>query len=176
MKAVTLELQDEHILIERYASILDWTRTRLESGVGIDDEFLSSMLQFLSSFIISCHFAKEELYIFPVLKKLTEDVRSLEGELEADHATIRSLADRLKSSLEAGDATSAAEAMGELSLTLRRHQDKENSVAFAYVEMYTGDDEKDSILSAMSSFDKRPECDRGAAERLISYMFSVIEG
>lgn len=176
MEAVTLGLQEEHILIERFTAVLEWTRTRLESGIGLDDDFISSQLSFLRDFVVSCHFTKEELYIFPKLRALGGDVKSLELELEEDHNTIRTLVDKLKTAWETGDVGLLDDTLGDLTKRLLSHQEKENSVAFAYVEMYTNDDEKSQLLNELRQFDSKPECNKTSLERQLSYMFSVMEG
>ncbi|WP_083774093.1 hemerythrin domain-containing protein [Acidilobus saccharovorans] len=176
VEAVTLGLQEEHVLIERFTTVLEWTRTRVESGIGLDEDFISSQLSFLRDFVISCHFAKEELYVFPKLRALGDDIKSLELELEEDHNAIRALTDKLKAAWETGDVSLIDAVLGDLVKRLLSHQEKENSVAFAYVEMYTSDNEKSQLLNELRLFDAKPECNKASVERQLNYMFSVMEG
>jgi len=57
-------LLEEHQLIRRVASALEWLSLRFGSSSLVDEDFLAS-LNVLLDYIISCHHSKEEAILFP---------------------------------------------------------------------------------------------------------------
>mgnify|MGYP001770651193 CR=1 FL=1 len=176
MLGVTLKLQEEHITIERLRGSLDWDIIRVEAGGALDNDFVMSQLRLLKDFVISCHFRKEELYIFPLLKRGGSDVMELERRLERDHEEVKRLVSQAESSWVNGDLEGFVSQLRRLSELLKDHQNVENSVAFAYAEMYADDNEKERLLNEMNSIDDEPPCRPESVDAAIGYLYSVIEG
>ncbi len=168
MKAATLELQDEHDLISRMLSTLDWLVVRLESGASVDDSLVMAQLEFVGNFVAGCHHRKEEELVFPIMDRRGGDEAELASRLREEHRRAEELLETLRSSWSSGDATAAARTASELASLLRDHIDVENTIAFAYVEMALTDDEKDALIAELERFNRGTRaCDRARAEGLL---------
>lgn len=64
----TRVLIEEHELIEHALAVLDGARQLMMDGGGIPIARLEQVLAFFHSFAVSCHQAKEEQVLFPLLK------------------------------------------------------------------------------------------------------------
>jgi len=112
------QLLEEHQLIRKVASALEWLSLRFGSSSLVDEDFLAS-LNVLLDYIISCHHSKEEAILFPRLTALGGDLADLVKRALEDHSAFASLTQRLRDSITEGSLSGASEAAGPYRHSLR---------------------------------------------------------
>ena len=132
------ELKSEHEAVLMTLNVLHRIAATISDSGRIDrPEDVEQLLDFFRVFVDTCHHAKEEDYLFPVLEQLgvSRDGGPI-GVMLHEHQQGRGEVRAMRSALEAyrgGDTSSSAEfashAVAYIGL-LRRHIDKENNVLF----------------------------------------------
>ena len=133
----TEELGREHQAITVMLNVLENVCKRIESGVSVDQEDLSAMVNFLKVFADGCHHGKEEEYLFPALERAGIPRQNGPiGVMLAEHAMGRNFVKSMSNALGGGAAgqwTESAQfvqnARGYINL-LTAHIQKENLVLF----------------------------------------------
>lgn len=136
MKA-TATLMKEHEAINRLLDILEKACQTIESGGGVADDDLASMLDFLKTFADGCHHRKEEEVLFPALERagIPKEHGPL-GVMLAEHDLGRQYIAGMDEELRrmsAGDASASAEFVQDARAyrnLLHLHIQKENLVLF----------------------------------------------
>jgi len=168
------QLLEEHQLIRRVASALEWLSLRFGSSSLVDEDFLAS-LNGLLDYIISCHHAKEEAILFPRLAALGGDLADLVKRALEDHSAFASLAQRLRDSIREGNLSGASEAARALSSLLKDHIDWEEAVLFAQAEVVLNERVKEEIAEKLTTFGG-PSCSLDNAEAEVERLYSSITG
>ncbi len=171
MGSALSRLLEEHELIKRFSSVLEWLSIRLGSGAGVDEDFLGALLSSLD-FVERCHHGREEQVVFPALSGL-EGAAELVDDALADHREFSALAERIRDSVSAGDLRAASEASLLASSLLRRHIDWEEAGLFAIAEASLPDEVKDEISRRLSE-DGR--CPIEALSRGLEVMYKAMAG
>ena len=176
MEVVTKGLQEEHIVIGRFLTSLEWLSLKLESGALVDPDVVGLQLKFLRNFVSACHHRKEEAYLFPSVRGRDADVDRLIDELVGEHREAERLTASIEDGWTSGDLSEVASAASSLASLLRRHISVENDVAFAYVEMFLDDEKKRALAKEMESFDSQNSCDINAYEEIVESIARSIAG
>jgi len=99
-------LVQEHRLISRMVKLLPAMRRNIDAGV-VDEEVLSDVADFFSTFTDGCHHAKEEDLLFPMLQQRGVSSKGCPvGGLRLEHQQGRNIVRALRSAVErykAGD-------------------------------------------------------------------------
>jgi len=95
MKAVDV-LIGEHRFIKRMAAIIEAVADRLDRGEEVTGRLLGDVIEFSEQFTSSCHHAKEEHHLFPVLAQHglgpdSSPIAALREQHEANHAYLREM-------------------------------------------------------------------------------------
>ena len=131
MTSPTDALRDEHRLILRALALLTSAADRLAGGRALPEGWWDRLIGWLRVFADLNHHAKEERYLFPALAKA--GVPSEGGPVAvmlAEHVEGRGFI----RAMEAGSASSRAEAARRYVQLLRDHIEKENGVLFPLTE------------------------------------------
>jgi hemerythrin-like domain-containing protein len=168
------QLLEEHQLIKRIASALEWLSLRFGSSSLVDDDFLASLNE-LMDYVISCHHAKEEAVLFPRLTALGGDLADLVKRALDDHSSFASLAQRLRDSVAEGSLSEASEAARALSSLLKDHIDWEEAVLFAQAEVVLEEKAKEEVAEALATFGG-PSCSLDNVESEVERLYFSIPG
>ncbi|MCG2889693.1 MAG: hemerythrin domain-containing protein [Acidilobus sp.] len=174
MQRTLSPLLEEHQLIRRVASALEWLSLRFGSSSLVDEDFLAS-LNVLLDYIISCHHSKEEAILFPRLTALGGDLADLVKRALEDHSAFASLAQRLGDSIREGNLSGASEAARALSSLLKDHIGWEEAVLFAQAEVVLNERVKEEIAERLTTFGG-PSCSLNKAEAEVESLYSSITG
>ncbi len=167
MPSALSRLLEEHQVIRRLSSALEWLSIRFGSGSGVDEDFLRSLYSLLD-FVSLCHHEREEEVLFPALSGL-EGVPDLVNDAISDHREFSQLTQRLKDSIEAGDLTSASDAAAAASSLLKRHIEWEEAGLFATAEASLPSDVKESISKRLSEAGEGCSLDQAVRDLEIIY-------
>jgi len=137
-------LKDEHRVIER---VLDAMERQLSKPM--DAGFYRQTIDFLRNFADSCHHAKEEDELFPVLE--SAGVPREQGPIGCmleEHRMGRALVRKMEAQIDpaASGEAAAVEALratvADYIQLLRQHIDKEDNVLFAMADQILGPEEQ----------------------------------
>jgi hemerythrin-like domain-containing protein len=97
MKDFTDELKHDHQVIRKVVAGMSAVAELLDAGKQVDPSILGDLVQFLRTFAGACHHAKEENYLFPLLKtKGSVGTDRQLRQLEHEHRTATDLVDQLE--------------------------------------------------------------------------------
>lgn len=110
MKSIDV-LRREHRHLESMLDVLEATASRLRAGASVPADWLGRAIAFFEGFGDSCHHAKEEKALFPLLAQHglgpeISFVRALRAQHETDRAFLLEIKDEAER-LAAGDRTAA---------------------------------------------------------------------
>lgn len=153
-------LKNEHRVIERGLEALD----RMMEEESIDVEFMRTALDFFRSFADSCHHAKEEDQLFPVLESAgMPRAGGPIGCMLHEHMIGRALVKRMSEALDrhvAGD-TSAADEIHEAAYQyismLRAHIQKEDNVLFMMADQMLDQKGQTELTRVFERVQQSPE-------------------
>lgn len=171
MATVVSRLLEEHDLIRRFSSVLEWLSIRLGSGAGIDEDFAQALLSMLS-FVEGCHHAKEEQVLFPALANVAGASRLVDDAV-ADHREFSSLASRIRDSISSGDLRTASDACSLASSLLKRHISWEEAGLFAMAEASLPDEVKEDVSRRLAEYGG---CSAEAASRDLDVLYKAMGG
>jgi len=137
----TEDLKNEHAAVKLALKILAETARRLEEGVGVEEDHLGGLLEFLRVFVDRCHHGKEEDLLFPAMERagVPREGGPL-GVMLAEHKEGRTYVKAMGAAFleyRKGGKTAGREyaqnARGYASL-LARHIEKEDNVLYPLAE------------------------------------------
>ncbi|MGC9071273.1 MAG: hemerythrin domain-containing protein [Acidilobus sp.] len=146
MTSALEELLEEHQVIKRLSSALQWLSIRLGSNATIDEDFTSALLRLLD-FVAKCHHAREEAIVFPAVEPFAQELVSSAVE---EHRDFLSLSQALKDAMTSGDLQAAYDLAGKVSSLLARHIEWEEASLFATAEAVLGEEVKRRIAERLS--------------------------
>ncbi len=171
MPTPTDELRDEHRIIERVLTVLETSAARLHAGEAVAPETLARARQIIIGFGDSCHHAKEERALFPVIAAKRAIIRRGPVQiLTSEHAAGRTLMADLARGIDemangAGGAT-ALKAITSYTRMLRRHIEKEEGILFPLADSLLTEAETASMREQFEAVERDigPAHERYAAE------------
>lgn len=161
MPTPTDELRDEHRIIERVLTVLETSAARLHAGEAVSPETLARAREIIIGFGDSCHHAKEERALFPVIAAKRAIIRRGPVQiLTSEHAAGRTLMADLARGIEEmsnGDAhggATALKAITSYTRMLRRHIEKEEDILFPLADSLLTDAETASMREQFEAVER----------------------
>ena len=133
MKCTELVLQD-HVMLRRGLDILDGMVKKLEDGERIEIADVVSILKFLRLFGDQYHQSMEENVLFPALLCANPDESPL-SQMLTEHGEERSLVSAIENALKFKVGIDFVKSSRRLSVLLRNHLDKEESVFRRFADL-----------------------------------------
>jgi len=78
-------ITEEHQNLWRIATTIDLVADEMEAGSKVDPAFFGSIFDYIEQFMDACHHAKEDDYLFPVLRQRSPDAALILDRLQAEH-------------------------------------------------------------------------------------------
>jgi len=119
-------ISEEHRNLWRIATTMDMVADEAEAGSKVDPAFFNAIFDYIEEFMDGCHHAKEDEYLFPVLRQRSAEAAAILDRLQAEHRNgpenLKALRDKL--SVAASGAVGNAEFVAALRVytqSLRGH-------------------------------------------------------
>ncbi|MGC9210367.1 MAG: hemerythrin domain-containing protein [Acidilobus sp.] len=170
MSSAVSRLLEEHQLIRKFSSALQWLSIRLGSNSSVDEDFVDATFKFLD-FISGCHHEREEAIVFPALRGVAQD---LVKEAIEEHRLFLQLSNDLKGAMSDGDLAKASDVAARISSLLLNHIQWEEAGLLAMAEASLPDELKDEISRELSA--PREGCSTEEAERHLETIISAMSG
>lgn len=147
-------LTREHETILEAIDLLEEATHRLDAGVEVPPEVLSTLVEFLAAFADGLHHAKEEEMLFPALGKAGLPPHGGPvAVMLAEHERGRGLLGSMRSAAADGASDSFVDAGLAYAALLREHIHKENEVLFPMAERALPEAERAELARAFDVFD-----------------------
>jgi branched-chain amino acid transport system ATP-binding protein len=78
-------ISEDHRNLWRIAATIDLVADEMEAGARIDPAFFNSVFDYIEQFMDGCHHAKEDDYLFPVLRARSPEAAAVLDRLQAEH-------------------------------------------------------------------------------------------
>jgi branched-chain amino acid transport system ATP-binding protein len=118
-------ITEEHQNLWRIAITLDQVAAETATIGPQEEAFFSSVFDYIEAFMDACHHAKEDDFLFPVLRERAPDVRPAIERLQAEHKNgpevLRHLRLLLAQGLASGQKTDFVTALSTYTESLRAH-------------------------------------------------------
>jgi|RhiMetdeSRZDD1v2_1073273.scaffolds.fasta_scaffold32942_5 hemerythrin-like domain-containing protein len=145
MKCTELVLQD-HAILRRGLDILDGMVKKLEDGDRIEIADVVSILKFLRLFGDQYHQSVEENFLFPALQ-CAAPLESPLSHMLAEHSDERSLVAAIENALKFKVGIDFVRSSRQLSILLRNHLDKEDTVFQRFADQALSPAEDNMIVA-----------------------------
>lgn len=147
------DLKEEHRAVKLMLRILDSICTNIESGKSVEQEHLERLVEFMKVFVDRCHHAKEEVYLFPEIKKAgIPGAEELIGSLLKEHKQGRERVSRIEEAVSRKEWNRKGSAMVENSRAyiqlLTLHIEKEEDDLFPIADTYLGPGVQEKLLDS----------------------------
>lgn len=125
MKALRI-ISEEHRNLWRIAATMDMVADESVAGHPVDPAFFTAIFDYIEEFMDRCHHAKEDEYLFPILRQRSEAAAVILDRLQAEHRNgpenLKALRQKLSAAAqgESGNAEFVA-ALGNYTQSLRGH-------------------------------------------------------
>ena len=155
MKCVELVILD-HMAIRRGLSILDGMMKKLEEGERIEISDIKAMLTFLQMFGDDYHQTVEEKILFPALVRAAAKDSPVH-QMVLQHGEERALMSWIIDAFASKRVVDFVYSCGRLSVLLRAHMDKEETVLCDLAGGLLSVDEDAAIVAAFRTSYRQPE-------------------
>lgn len=92
-------ISEEHRNLWRIATTMDMVADEAEAGSKVDPAFFNAIFDYIEEFMDGCHHAKEDEYLFPVLRQRSAEAAAILDRLQAEHRNgpenLKALRDKL---------------------------------------------------------------------------------
>ena len=92
-------ISEEHRNLWRIATTMDMVADEAEAGSKVDPAFFNAIFDYIEEFMDGCHHAKEDEYLFPVLRQRSTEAAAILDRLQAEHRNgpenLKALRDKL---------------------------------------------------------------------------------
>ena len=92
-------ISEDHRNLWRIAATIDLVADEMEAGSKVDPAFFNSVFDYIEQFMDACHHAKEDDYLFPVLRARSPEAAAVLDRLQAEHRNgpeiLKSLREKL---------------------------------------------------------------------------------
>ena len=78
-------ISEDHRNLWRIAATIDIVADEMEAGSKVDPAFFNSVFDYIEQFMDGCHHAKEDDYLFPVLRARSPEAAAVLDRLQAEH-------------------------------------------------------------------------------------------
>lgn len=110
----TDDLREEHIAVKQMLRILDGICTNIDSGGNVEQEHLNGLVEFMKVFVDKCHHTKEEIYLFPEMKKAgISGVQGTIASLKKEHEIGRQYVSKIENAIYRKENNRALQTMVE---------------------------------------------------------------
>jgi len=155
MKCTDLVIQD-HEILRRGLSILDGMVSKLEEGARIEIADVVSIMKFLRLFGDQYHQNTEENILFPALMCAAPQESAL-AQILSEHSEDRRLVNAIENALKFKVGIDFVRSSRQLSVLLRSHLDKEDTVLGLIAEKALSAAEDNLIVAEFTKNYIRPE-------------------
>jgi hemerythrin-like domain-containing protein len=124
------QLVDEHVLIKRLVALIPRLLDIVDVNAAEDRELLLGAVDFIRSYADKFHHAKEEDILFGYFDGSLEIIQAM----LTDHEIARAHVRRLAEAVEAQDADTAAEHLGDYGDLLSDHIKKEDEILYPWMD------------------------------------------
>jgi hemerythrin-like domain-containing protein len=152
MKATNFLIQ-EHKLILRALDVLDAMSSLIEEARVVEQPDVDKILDFLRWFGDSHHQAKEEVILFPALKKASASQSRPIEHMTLEHSQERAMVEDLETALRLSKLPEFVSSARQLSSTLRNHIYKEDRILFEKVDAVLSPEEDEAVYEKLTRFD-----------------------
>lgn len=155
----TDDLREEHRAVKLMLRILDSICTNIESGRNVEQEHLERLVEFLKVFVDKCHHTKEEVYLFPEMKKAEiPGAGELINSLLREHKQGREYVSRIGEAVSIKESGRADSAIVENSRAyiqlLTLHIEKEDNDLFPKADNYLESGVQGKLLDSFEVIEK----------------------
>lgn len=161
MSPVEILEQEHKIVMVMIGAAEDEVASIRKTG-EVDREAVGKMLDFFENFVDRCHHAKEEMYLFPVVRQNgTRAERDMIRSLRQDHGQgrvrlgdLRRALNRLDRPRNATTAEDVAAALGAYAEGLRMHAEKEDEEFFPAAKKLVGEEDEEKMLEGFARVER----------------------
>ncbi len=148
----TDDLIEEHRAVKLMLRILDGVCTDIESERNVKQEHLEELLEFMKIFVDKCHHTKEEVYLFPEMKKAGIPAGELIDSLIMEHKQGREHVSRIEEAVsrkvwDREGLTILEDARAYIQL-LTLHTEKEEKDLFPMADAYLAPEVQKELLDS----------------------------
>jgi len=160
MGKATDQLKEEHEIISESFNVLNTICEKLSSNAKVDYSDVDKLLNFISIYVDKCHHGKEEKYLFPLMGKADESLKSGPINVMLDeHNAAREYIKTMKNALESMKFGKKEEKTfsdtGYYYIHLMgQHILKENNVLFNIADQLFDEEVQTEMLKAFESFER----------------------
>jgi branched-chain amino acid transport system ATP-binding protein len=101
-------ISEEHRNLWRIAATMDLVADEAEAGSRVDPAFFNAIFDYIEEFMDGCHHAKEDEYLFPLLRRRSAEAALILDRLQAEHRNgpenLKALRAKLAATAGAGNA------------------------------------------------------------------------
>lgn len=159
---VTQVMVDEHKLILRMITLVEYNTALLEEGKFRNWQFYLDAVDFIRNYADRFHHAKEEEVLFMELIKngmpeKQSPIEAMQMEHDQGRAHVRAMEEAAQKALggEIGQAAIIAEHAKGYAELLRGHIEKENDILYPLAERILPEDVRDGMLAAYETAEAR---------------------
>jgi len=159
----TAVLKEEHDVIERVLTMVEFAVDRLSRKQTIPTGFAAWSIEFFRHFADHCHHGKEEDILFPLLQERGIPVEGGPiGVMLSEHELGRDCVRRMDDAVARGDDGNEefSVAASQYACLLRQHIFKENNVLFPMADSCLSPADDEEVVAAYQS----TECERNHGE------------
>lgn len=154
------DLREEHRAVKLMLRILDGVCTNIESGKNVEHEHLERLVEFMKVFVDRCHHTKEEVYLFPEMKKAEiPGAGELIDSLLMEHKQGREYVNRIGEAVSRKEWDRVGSAMVESSRAyiqlLTLHIEKEDNDLFPRADSSLPQPVQESLLESFELVETR---------------------
>jgi len=160
MKATEV-LREEHKAIKLALSILGRVSNKLESGEKVDQEDLGRILEFIKTFVDTCHHGKEEGLLFVAMENAgMPRARGPIGVMLKEHEMGRSYVRNMRETVEkykTGDfsySSRLVENAKKYAELLNAHIEKEDNILYPMADMQLPDETQRELIEKFEKLEQ----------------------
>ena len=135
-------ITEEHQNLWRIATTIDLLAGEMEDGSQVDPALFASIFDYIEQFMDACHHAKEDQYLFPLLRQRSEAAGPILDRLQAEHRNGPEVLKSLRGQL--ADAAAGKLGAPEFAAALRIYTQS--------LKNHIRTEEKDAMPMARESF------------------------
>ncbi|MGC8657228.1 MAG: hemerythrin domain-containing protein [Thermoplasmata archaeon] len=160
MGKATDQLKGEHEIISESFDVLNTICERISSNTEVDYSDIDKLLNFITIYVDKCHHGKEEKYLFPLMGKADESLKSGPIYVMLDeHNTAREYIKTMKNALESmksgkNEGKTFSDTGYYYIRLMGQHIIKENNVLFNIADKLFSEEIQTEMLKAFESFER----------------------
>lgn len=147
-------LLEEHEIIEQAIGVLDKSAKNLHAGKKVSNEIFVKTLDIIKNFADKCHHGKEEIVLFPLIKKSDAKQTKIISLLLKEHEKGRDFVRKLSVAVNKNDINSIIKNANSYVSTLPQHIKKENVIFPLWINPLS-DEVKEGIFDRFEEIEEK---------------------